>query len=82
MRLLRTVSYIPPGGKGKMKKTINISLDRDLWDGLSKFAHEQSILQEKRFATIEALRMAVRVFLRLKIKEINQILDRDTRSIG
>lgn len=62
-----------------MSEKINITLDRDLWDALGKFAHEQSLLQEKRFSTIEVLRTAVQVFLRLEIKEINQILERNTR---
>ena len=65
-----------------MKKTINITIDRELWNGLSAFAHEQSLLQGARFSTIEALRTAIKVFLRLEIKEINEILDRNTRSIG
>jgi hypothetical protein len=65
-----------------MKKKLNITIERDLWDGLNAFAHEQSLLQGTRFSSIEALRTAIKVFLRLEIKEINQILDRDTRSIG
>ena len=65
-----------------MQKMINVTLDRELWDGLARFAHEQSILQEKRFSTIAALRMAIKVFFRLEIKEINEILSRSTRSIG
>ena len=63
------------------KKVINISLDRDLWDALSRFAHEQSIKQGKRFPTIKALRVAIKVFLRLELWEINQVLKRDTRDI-
>ena len=65
-----------------MPKGINITLDRDLWDGLSKFAHKQSILTGKRFPTIKALRLAVRVFLNLSAKEINSVLKRDTRNVG
>ena len=63
-----------------MRKLINISIDRDLWDDLSAFAHEQSILQEKRFSTIKALRTAIKTFLRLTIKEINSVLDREPRT--
>ena len=65
-----------------MKKRINVTIDKPLWDALAKFGHEQSLLQGARFSTIEALRTAIRVFLRLEIKEINQILERDTRNIG
>jgi len=60
------------------KNTVNITLDRDLWDGLGVFAHDQSIKKNKRFSTIEALRLSVRIFLKLEVKEINQILKRDT----
>ena len=59
-----------------MAKGINITIDRDLWDDLSKFAHDQSIKQNKRYPTIKALRLAVKVLLRLEVKEINQILKR------
>ena len=45
-------------------KSINITLDRDLRNGLSKFAHQQTILKGKRFPTIKALRLAVRVCLK------------------
>lgn len=62
------------------QKTINISIDRPLWDALGRFAHEQSLLQDKRFSNIEALRTAIQVFLRLEIKEVNQILERNTRT--
>ena len=58
------------------EKLINISIDRDLWDGLSKFAHQQSIKQGKRFPTIKALRVSIKVFLRLRPQEINEILKR------
>jgi hypothetical protein len=57
---------------------VNITLERGLWDGLSEFAHEQSLVKCQRFPTIKALRMAVKVFLRLKPKEINAVLRRDT----
>ena len=62
--------------------TINITLDRNLWDDLSRVPHQQSIRHERRFSTIEALRVAVRVFLRLHAGQINEILTRDTRTIG
>ena len=62
--------------------TINITLDKHLWDNLSKFAHEQSILHERRFPTIHALRIAIKVFLRLKPQEINEVLKRNTRNMG
>ncbi len=64
------------------QKTININLDKDLWNSLSKFAHEQSILHEKRFPTIKALRLAIQTFLRMEPKEINEVLKRDTRDVG
>jgi len=65
-----------------MSKLINISLDRELWDGLTVFAGEQTILQGKRFPVIEGLRMAIKVFMRLEVKEINEALERDTRNVG
>ena len=64
------------------QKTINITLERDLWDGLARFAHEQSILQERRFPTIRALRVAIKTFLRMELREISEVLKRDTRKIG
>ena len=64
------------------EKLINISIDRDLWDGLSKFAHQQSIKQGKRFPTIKMLRIAAKVLLRLEPWEINEVLKRNTRNIG
>ena len=65
-----------------MAKGINITIDRDLWDKLSEFAHDQSIKQSKRYPTIRALRLAVKVLLRLEVGEINQILKRNTRNHG
>jgi len=65
-----------------MKEKLNITVERDLWDGLNAFAHEQSLLQGARFSTIEALRLAIKVFLRLEIREINEFLERNTRNIG
>jgi len=62
--------------------TINITLDRSLWDELNRFAHEQSILHKKRFPTIQALRLAIKAFLRMEPKEINEVLKRDTRNVG
>jgi hypothetical protein len=61
---------------------MNIIFDRELWDSLSAFAHEQSLSQGTRFYTIEALRTTIKIFLRLEIKEINEILDRSTCNIG
>ena len=58
------------------KDAINISLDRELWDSLSAFAHQQSILAKRRFPTINALRFAVRTFLRMTPGEVNEILKR------
>lgn len=58
---------------------VNITLDRDLWDGLSKFAHQLSIAKNKRYPVIKVLRLAIRVFLKLSVKEINAALKRDTR---
>jgi hypothetical protein len=63
------------------KDTINVTLDRHLWDGLSEFAHEQS-LKGQRFPTIKALRIAVNVFLKLEVREINRVLKRGTRDAG
>ena len=65
-----------------MQEKINISLDRELWDGLTRFAHGQSIKKGKRFSTIQALRIAIQIFLKLEPKEINQLLRRDTRDSG
>lgn len=70
------------GKEDKMPEMINISLDRELWDGLTRFAHDQSIKKGKRFSTIQALRIAIKIFLRLELKEINQLLKRDTRNSG
>lgn len=61
----------------KMRDTINITLDRDLWDRLSAFAHKQSVLSKRRFSTIHALRLAIRTFLRMEPREINETLKRD-----
>ena len=60
--------------KDKMQEMINVTLDWELWDGLARFAHSQSITGNKRFATIRAFRLAVKVFLRLKPREINAFL--------
>jgi hypothetical protein len=66
------------------KKLINISLERNLWDDLSKFAWDQSLITGKRFPTIRALRLAVKVFLRASPQEINEILNRtlNTHNMG
>ena len=64
------------------EKTINISLGRNLWDDLSKFAWDQSLITGKRFSTIQALRLAIEAFLKMEAKEINEILKRPTRKIG
>jgi hypothetical protein len=61
---------------------VNISIDRDLWESLSAFAHKQSLVKGKRFPTIKALRIAVNVFLKLTPREINRVLKRDTPNIG
>lgn len=58
------------------KDAIDISLDRPLWNGLSKFAHEQSIAGNRRFPTIHALRLAIKAFLRMTPGEINEVLKR------
>lgn len=58
------------------QKTVNITLERELWDALGRFAHDQSIKQGKRVSTIGMLRLAIKVFLRLTPQEINQILRR------
>ena len=62
--------------------TINITLDKHLWDNLSKFAWDQSLISGKRFPTIHALRLAIQTFLRMEHKEINEFLKRNTRNIG
>ena len=64
------------------KETINITLDRGIWDSLGGFAREQSIKQGKRFPAIKALRLATKVFLRLEPREIKEVLKRDTRYCG
>jgi hypothetical protein len=38
-----------------MSEKINLTLDRPLWDALTKFAHKQSLLKGKRFTVIEGL---------------------------
>ena len=68
--------------RGKMPEMINISIDRMLWKELTKFAYTQSLKQGKRFPVIKALRLAVKIFLRLEPREINQLLKRDTRNSG
>jgi len=65
-----------------MQKMINVTIDRKLWNGLTKFAHEQSIKKGKRFSTVQALRIAIKIFLKLEAKEINQLLRRTTRNSG
>jgi len=66
----------------RLIKTISIAVDQDLWDSLSEYAHEQSILKRKRFPAVQALRLAIRVFLRLEPEEISEILKRDPHNIG
>jgi len=63
-------------------KTRAIALDEDLWNGLSEYAHKQSILKKKRFPAVQALRLAIRVFLRLEPEEVSEILKRDPHNIG
>ena len=65
-----------------MSDKINLTLEREIWNSLARFAHQQSIAQGKRFTVIETLRTAVNVFLRLKVSEINEILERATRNHG
>jgi hypothetical protein len=60
------------------RRTINMTLEKELWQGLSEFAHRQSIARGERFPTIKALRLSVKVFLRLRAKEISKVLRRDT----
>lgn len=63
-----------------MPEMINVTFDRELWDGLARFAHSQSIKGNKRFAVIKALRLAVKVFLRLEVWEINKVLKRGLKN--
>jgi hypothetical protein len=62
--------------------TINITLDRQLWEGLSKFAHEQSIKQNKQYPIIRALRLAIWTFLKMEPNEISEVLKRNTHNTG
>ena len=62
--------------------TINITLDKHLWNGLSELAHKQSILKKRRFPTIQALRIAIQTFLKMEPEEVNEVLKRDTRNTG
>ena len=57
------------------KKPVNITLDRDLWDKLSELAHKESIAKGRRFPTIHALRLAIKVFLHMTNTEINTVLE-------
>jgi hypothetical protein len=59
------------------KDTINITIDRDLWNSLAQNAHEQSLCGGERFPTIKALRWAIKVFIRLEAIEIDEILMRE-----
>lgn len=65
-----------------MSEKINITLERSLWDALSKVAYEQSLIHGERVSTIEILRIAIKTFLRMEDREINEILEREPRSIG
>ena len=65
-----------------MKETVSIDLEKELWAALSKFAHQQSIKKGRRFPTIRALRIAIKVFLKLKPGEINAILTREPLTRG
>ena len=64
------------------KDKVNITLEKELWDELNRFASEQTIIKGSRYHTIDALRAAVRVFLRLDLSEIVRTLKRDPRRIG
>ena len=65
----------------KSKNTINLTLERSLWDELSRFAGEQTIIQGQRYSTINALRSAIRILLRLELSEITKVLKREPRII-
>jgi hypothetical protein len=56
------------------KNTVNITIDRDLWNSLAQNAQERSLYGGERFSTIKSLRWAVRVFLRLDPLEIEDII--------
>lgn len=62
--------------------TVNITVDRELWEGLSKFAHEQSIKQNKQYPIIRALRLAIWTFLKMERTEISEVLKRNTHNRG
>jgi hypothetical protein len=63
------------GDSSPMKnKPVNITLDRDLWDKLSELAHKESIAKGRRFPTIHALRLAIKVFLHMTNEEVNTVL--------
>jgi hypothetical protein len=64
------------------EETINITIERSLWNGLSTLAYRQSILRGKRFCTIDALRLAIKVFLKMAPQEINEVLDRKPEDMG
>ncbi len=59
------------------RDTVNITLNRDLWNSLAQNAHERSLYGSERFPTIKALRWAIRVFLRLEPIEIDETLKRE-----
>ena len=68
-----------------MKQVVNITLERDLWNGLIQLALRESAHRGQRVATIRLLRTAIKVFLLMKPEEVNQVLRRlepNTRNTG
>ena len=51
--------------------TVNITLDRDLWEDLRRVAAEQTLVHGDRISTIENLRLAIQVFLKREPREVN-----------
>jgi hypothetical protein len=59
------------------KDVVNITLKKDHWEGLRRFAAQQTARHGNRIPTILVLRDAIRVFLSLEIQEINRLLGRE-----
>jgi hypothetical protein len=60
----------------RRKETINITLDRNLWDELRRIAHEESTIQDTHLSTINFLRQAIETYIKLTPKETSEIMER------
>lgn len=64
-----------------MKGKLNITIEESLWNDLRRIAAEQTLLEGRRVAVVHVLRVALKVFTRLTIKEVNAALDREPRNL-